>query len=50
MAGEFVYVLLLNVAAFTLLYVYLMLRRYRLAVAERHVEELRLTRDDGRIT
>jgi heme exporter protein C len=50
MAGEFVYVLLLNLAAFTLLYVYLMLRRYRLAVAERHVEELRLTRDDGRIT
>ena len=50
MAGEFVYVLLLNLAAFTLLYVYLMLRRYRLAIAERHVEELRLTRDDGRIT
>ncbi len=50
MAGEFVYVLLLNVAAFTLLFIYLMTRRYRLAVAERHVEELRLTRDDGRIS
>ena len=49
MAGEFVYVLLLNVAAFTFLFIYLMMRRYRLAVAERHVEELRVTRDDGRI-
>ncbi len=46
MAGEFVYVLLFNVAAFTLLYVYLMVRRYRLAVAERQLEELRLVRKD----
>lgn len=45
-AGEFVYVLLFNVAAFTLLYVYLMVRRYRLAVAERRLEELRLVRKD----
>ncbi|UCG75603.1 MAG: cytochrome c biogenesis protein CcsA [Gemmatimonadota bacterium] len=46
MAGEFVYVLLLNVAAFTFLYAYLMVRRYRLAVAERQLEELRLSRED----
>ena len=42
MAGEFVYVLLLNVAAFTLLYIYLMVRRYRIAVAESHLEELQM--------
>ena len=41
-AGEFVYVLLLNVAAFTLLYIYLMVRRYRIAVAESHLEELQM--------
>jgi len=40
MASEFVYVLLLNVAAFTVLYIYLMVRRYRIAVAESHLEEL----------
>ena len=42
MAGEFVYVLLLNVAAFTLLYIYLMVRRYRIAVEESHLEELQM--------
>lgn len=42
MAGEFVNVLLLNVAAFTLLYIYLMVRRYRIAVAESHLEELQM--------
>ncbi len=42
MAGEFVYVLLLNVAAFTLLYIYLMVRRYRIAVAESHLDELQM--------
>ncbi len=41
-AGEFVYVLLLNVAAFTLLYIYLMVRRYRIAVEESHLEELQM--------
>ena len=41
-AGEFLYVLLLNVAAFTLLYIYLMVRRYRIAVAESHLEELQM--------
>lgn len=46
-AGEFVFVLLLNVGAFTLLYVYLMVRRYRLAVAEGRIEELRLGRREG---
>lgn len=46
MAGEFVYVLLLNVGAFTILYVYLMVRRYRIAVAEQHLDERRLVRDD----
>jgi len=38
-APEMLWPLLLNLAAFTLVYLYLMVRRYRLAAAERELEE-----------
>jgi len=39
MAPAFVWTLMLNVLAFTLVYWYLLLRRYRVAVAERELED-----------